>query len=136
MKKGLYEIFTVMFFIFAMLIALFLWLSVSGTVTLIKAEEGEQRLSITSAREAFVKISQCGSSIMQKSEIEECINQNFDFVKAIYVEQVAIDNCEHIEWNKDSFENEIQNSEVNTYPYWISIQNKANVCLAKVVIAI
>lgn len=137
MRKGLYEIFTVMFFIFAMLIALFLWLSVSGTVTLIKAEEGEQRLSITTARETYTAIIQCtGNTVIQEDEIEECINQDFDFIKAVFVEQEEIGTCESKSWNQDTFETVIQDTTVNTYPYWIPIQNNASVCLARMVIAI
>ncbi len=136
-KKGLYEIFTVMFFIFAMLIALFLWLSVSGTVTLIKAEEGEQRLSITSARETYTAIIQCsGNSVIQEKEINECVKQDFDFVKAVAIEQPAIDNCEKKEWNSQNLTSALEDTSVNTYPYWVSIQNDASVCLARMVIAI
>ena len=126
MKKAIYEIFTTLFFIIIILVALFVWLSVNGTITLIKAEEGNQRLAITAAREAYVQVSRCG--LVNETQLQECLEREFDFVKSIYVEVAAIDECES--WRTGELNGD------NRYPYWINVQQGNNICLAQMVIGI
>ena len=126
MRKGLYEIFTTLFFIIIILVSLFVWLSVSGTINIIKAEEGNQRLAITSARETYSQISRC--SIMNETRLEECINQDFDFVKGISVNILPVANCTPKTYGELAGDNQ--------FPYYINVQQQKNICIAQMVIGI
>lgn len=138
MKRGVYEIFIMLTFLVVMLVALFIWLQVTGSITLLKAASGEERFSTSLAKEAFGNVTSCNQQqVLAEDGIDGCIG-NVTFVKAIKVEQGAFDECPEKTWGVDAFELASRDLTTNAYPYWVAVaqNDSARVCLARMTILV